>query len=200
MDWATVEWPPKEGPPLKPISKQRSLLKTFFLMLGILLIITGALFYTVLKYCDVPWPYPVSMIQKPVVERCRLIQKAVDCLLPSIINKKQSNNNSGQQYTGKNKANFDKATSINSLPASRAGETLRFVKELDMVATAYTHTGHPTASGQWPIKGVVAVDPDVIPLGTRLYIEHYGYATALDKGGAIKGNRTIYSWILKKKL
>jgi len=60
---------------------------------------------------------------------------------------------------------------------------------MTMVATAYTYTGNPTASGVWPYVGGVAVDPEVIPLGSRLYIEGYGPAVAVDTGGLIKGNR-----------
>lgn len=36
---------------------------------------------------------------------------------------------------------------------------------------------------------VIAVDPSVIPLGSEVYVEGYGYATAADIGGAIKGNK-----------
>lgn len=46
-----------------------------------------------------------------------------------------------------------------------------------------------TATGIPAVRGVVAVDPDVIPLGTRLFIPGYGEAVAADTGGAIIGNK-----------
>ena len=69
-----------------------------------------------------------------------------------------------------------------------------------MEATAYTagyestrkRPGDPgygiTASGMRVEHGVVAVDPNVIPLGTPLYVEGYGFAIAADVGGAIRGH------------
>jgi 3D (Asp-Asp-Asp) domain-containing protein len=54
-------------------------------------------------------------------------------------------------------------------------------------ATAYTWTGNQTATGTWPSRGTIAVDPAIIPLGTRLYVEGYGEGIAEDTGGAIKG-------------
>ncbi len=65
---------------------------------------------------------------------------------------------------------------------------------LDMVATAYAPwccrgVDHITATGLRAGYGVVAVDPRVIPLGSRLYIEGYGYAVAGDVGSAIRGLR-----------
>lgn len=46
-----------------------------------------------------------------------------------------------------------------------------------------------TATGLKAQYGVVATDPRVIPMGTKLFVEGYGFAMAADKGSAIKGNR-----------
>jgi len=53
-------------------------------------------------------------------------------------------------------------------------------------ATCYDLPGK-TATGMPVGIGVVAVDPSVIPLGTRMYVPGYGNAVAADVGGAIKG-------------
>lgn len=66
---------------------------------------------------------------------------------------------------------------------------LNIVRTLDVEATAYTYTGNNTASGVKPREGLIAVDPKVIAMGTRVYVEGYGYAVAADTGGAIRGNR-----------
>ena len=53
--------------------------------------------------------------------------------------------------------------------------------------TLYKDSNAKTAYGLKPQVGVIAVDPNVIPLGTKLYVEGYGNAIAGDTGGAIKG-------------
>lgn len=57
------------------------------------------------------------------------------------------------------------------------------------VVKAYSYTGGGrTASGKPAAVGRIAVDPCVIPLGTKVYVEGYGFAEAADTGGNIKGN------------
>lgn len=72
---------------------------------------------------------------------------------------------------------------------SRGNQRFNFREAKYMEASAYTYTGYRTATGKNPQVGMVAVDPRVIPMGSRLYIEGYGYAQAADTGGAIKGNK-----------
>lgn len=68
-----------------------------------------------------------------------------------------------------------------------------YTQVIGMEATAYLPTDGSaeglTAMGIPATYGIVAVDPDVIPLGTRVYIPGYGEALAADTGGAIYGNR-----------
>jgi len=105
------------------------------------------------------------------------------------------------------------------------GDYLRFSKSISMKATSYTasfadtgkNPGDPgfgiTATGATVRKGIIAVDPRIIPLGTRVYVEvsgsaaDYGYAVAADVGGAIKGNKidvylsstsAVNAWGVKK--
>lgn len=70
-------------------------------------------------------------------------------------------------------------------------------KEMTVTATAYTANDGGisgiTATGvnlnKNPNAKVIAVDPNVIPLGSKVYVEGYGEAIAADTGGAIKGNK-----------
>lgn len=78
-------------------------------------------------------------------------------------------------------------------PVSRGGPVLQFARVIPMVATAYwpdpAWSSGYTYTGLKAQYGIAAVDPTVIPLGTRLYIPGYGFALAADIGGAIKGDR-----------
>ena len=81
----------------------------------------------------------------------------------------------------------------NVITDPKTGKTYTFKKMLNMEATAYTHGPNDrwygkTASGMPTFVGMVAVDRNTIPLGTRLYVEGYGLAHAGDVGGAVKGN------------
>jgi len=81
------------------------------------------------------------------------------------------------------------------LMTSRGSYTYR--KSYNMIATGYEPSERScgkyadgyTANGIKAAPGIVAVDPKVIPLRTKLYVEGYGPALAADVGGAIKGNR-----------
>ncbi|NLK68335.1 MAG: DUF348 domain-containing protein [Clostridiaceae bacterium] len=105
------------------------------------------------------------------------------------------------------------------------GELVRYSKVLNMRATAYTssfedtgkHPDHPEFgicyTGMKAREGIIAVDPKVIPLHTKVYVEvlgdtpDYGFAYAGDIGSAIKGDlidiyldtsEAVYKWGVKK--
>ena len=65
------------------------------------------------------------------------------------------------------------------------------------VATAYCLKGR-TATGSRPGPGTVAVDPRVIPLGSRVHVAGYGWGVARDTGRAIRGRR-LDLWLSRKR-
>jgi 3D (Asp-Asp-Asp) domain-containing protein/LysM repeat protein len=110
--------------------------------------------------------------------------------------------NASESNTAENTEAAEETNTSNESSAGAASEASNNQDEpegetFSVTATAYTaecdgcsgvtSTGVDLNSN--PDAKVIAVDPDVIPLGSEVYVEGYGYATAADVGSAIKGNK-----------
>lgn len=99
----------------------------------------------------------------------------------------------------KQKLKLKKTTAkpVSKKPTPSRSTSGSVAKEFTVSATAYTAyckgCSGVTRTGlnlkKNPGLKVIAVDPKVIPLGTKVHVEGYGYAVAGDTGGAIKGKK-----------
>jgi 3D (Asp-Asp-Asp) domain-containing protein len=79
-----------------------------------------------------------------------------------------------------------KKEALANIKAGKVTNTLKYESAFRVKTYAYSGGG-TTASGQKAQEGLVAVDPNLIELGTWLYVEDYGLCQAADTGGSIKG-------------
>ena len=112
-----------------------------------------------------------------------------------------THNSTSEKSTPSDQSRHQDSKDTNDQSKAPSGKTpTHYEKVLDIKATAYAPGAHD--NDQWGDKtflgtdirpGVIAVDPNVIPLGSKVFIQypdgHGEYAVAEDTGGAIKGNR-----------
>ncbi|MBE6735183.1 MAG: DUF348 domain-containing protein [Ruminococcaceae bacterium] len=133
-------------------------------------------------------------LAESVVIREEVTREPVDQikLIGTGVPKTQSNSSSSSSSSGASVSN--KAGTFKDV----SGNTVSYVKKLTGTSTAYyAAEGAITATGVPVYLGGVAVNPNVIPYGSKLYIVSsdgrmvYGYATAVDTGGALMSGSVL---------
>ncbi|MGY0693347.1 LysM peptidoglycan-binding domain-containing protein [Virgibacillus sp. FSP13] len=115
----------------------------------------------------------------------------------NIVQEEQSEKQSNDTKSTKTNKQSNEGTKENTKQAASKKDNSPEGKTVTVSATAYTadcegcsgitSTGIDLKAN--PNAKVIAVDPSVIPLGSEVYVEGYGYATAADVGSAIKGHK-----------
>jgi 3D (Asp-Asp-Asp) domain-containing protein len=115
-----------------------------------------------------------------------IVFSATPSIADTLFSQFKENKDDAGQTQGKVSTDSDSETSKVRVGADKAvGPTTSYV------ATAYSLRGR-TASGRMVSRGLIAADPRVLPLGSRVRLEHPGYSgeyLVADTGGLIRGRR-----------
>ncbi len=130
--------------------------------------------------------------------RAELIQAKAErqAVVDSIQQERDLNAAQQQQLRAQAAAVTSNMNTIQSQTAAASGDDYQPAgggSSITVTATAYCLAGS-TATGMPTGRGIIAVDPGVIPLGSRVHVSGYGDAIAADTGGSIRGNR-IDVWL-----
>lgn len=152
-----------------------------------------------------------DVVEKQVIDFDTIVEKNGD-LDKSVKNVKTEGANGEKEITyqvsykdGVESSRKVKSTKVISEPKNKVvvqgtgtvyasrGASVSGKKQITCSTTAYSGGG-VTSSGRKPSRvegglSTIAVDPTVIPMGSKVYIEGYGYAVAADTGSGIKGNK-----------
>ena len=152
--------------------------------------------------------YQISYSGGVEVSRSRISSSVVSAAVDEIIQYGPGTSTVSSAAASTSTAAASSSAAVSS--SSGAPKTYKYV--LECTATAYDPSpeenggyGGMSATGVPLKKGVIAVDPKVIPLGSQVYIEaldgswSYGYAVAADTGGAIKGNKVDLCFMTKSE-
>ena len=156
---------------------------------------------------DIPLPYITEYVADNTLEfgEQKLLQAGAAGLLQRQVHVMYENNNVVERTVEKEwverapqPAEVHYGTKIVLRTASTAEGVIEYWQKMRVWATYYTpassgkSAGHVsygiTRLGLEAKKGVISVDPSVIPFYTQLYVPGYGVGVAADTGGAIRGN------------
>jgi len=134
-----------------------------------------------------------SLVSRSAIIACALLTGLIIfSATPSIADSPSSKFQSQKEQTKEDALGVTGKVETSEVSAKRtAEEAPTALAASPYVATAYSLRGR-TASGRMVSRGLIAADPRVLPLGSRVRLEHPGYSgeyLVADTGGAIRGRR-----------
>jgi 3D (Asp-Asp-Asp) domain-containing protein len=120
-----------------------------------------------------------------------IIFSAQPSIAETLFSQFQSRTEESKQISGGTLGKFGAEAADSSATPNSADSSSPFSPTTNYVATAYSLRGK-TASGRMVSRGLIAADPRVLPLGSRVRLEHPGYTgeyLVADTGGLIRGKR-----------